>query len=183
MWLLCIQIQHLSDCGLMHYGWRPLLLTQILPLSQPKPLFRDTKEENEKGGSGVTEAHLNFISTQMCICNPRQSSRTAPGDEGGVFWDHTWGLAGIRPGTCRGHSRGHRMSELWPCCAQGASFLRWQCTFSVPWCAPQLMCALAVFSRLFFRSFPDCFFTFFSLPQLFSRIPASFGFLCTVLLF
>lgn len=68
----------------------PLLLIQILPLSQSKPLFSHTKEENEKGGLCVTQARLNFINTQMCLCNPGQSSKTAPGavllwDEGRVF--------------------------------------------------------------------------------------------------
>lgn len=151
----------------MHYGWRPLLLIQILPLSQSKPLFSCTKEENEEGGSCVTQAQLNFIDTQMCICNPRQSCKTGPGGvllghEGGVCQEHTWGLQGSYPGL----QDVRALAVLGSGCFVSplAAYLRC-CT----------MCAFAAFSRLFL-------FTFFPPPQLFSRIPASFGLLCHTLL-
>lgn len=129
---------------------KPLLLIQILPLSQSKPLFSDTKEENEKGGLCVTQAHLNFISTQMCICNPRQSSKTDPGSAA-----QGWGLGfpGPHLGVCRAqtwdlHGSYLGSQDVWQCCAQVASFLHWQCTFSVAPCALQPTCALAVFFQI-----------------------------------
>lgn len=148
MWLLTIHIQHISDCDLMHYGWGPLLLyrsylwaTQCLYLAMQKQKMR-------KVGC-VSHGHIwTSLIPKCAFAVQGRAVKLILGGEGGVFWDHTWGLAGITPGTCGGHTQGHRMSEL---CAQVASFLHWLCTFSVAGCALQPTCAFFQIVLHFFQ--------------------------------